>query len=691
MRGKLLPMHLQRKAYVYVRQSTVTQVRNHKESQKRQYALADQAIAMGWSAEAVEVIDEDQGRSGTHVEGRHGFARLAHDVAHGKVGAIFAIEASRLSRSSEDWQRLLSICAVAQVLLIDEQTIYDPGDEDDKLILNVKGVMSEQEIRWLILRLAGNRLNKARRGESYIHPPVGYIWAGSGLALDPDESVRHAVAVILERFDVEPSARAVVKWTQRTNFLMPTRHRSTGEVVWGQLGGGRFLDMLHNPAYAGVYAFGRRPVKKVLIDGEIRQVRQRLDNPSDWPVRIDNAHPSYISWERYMKNKEKLSQNQFKRRDGTQGAPREGLALLTGLLLCGRCGRRMSPHYEDHKRSPTGRWLYTCYGESSKGKGLCWSVSGTAIDRAVEQLFLETVVPSEVELSLAVATEVGRQSEALARSWKSRIEQVRYEARLAERRYKAVDPDNRVVARTLEAEWEQRLCDVEAVEQQYAEARRLGHVELSDGDRQRIRELSRDLAIVWRSPTTGDADRKAMLRVVIEVIRVDPIEVPRRATRIQVQWHSGAVSELEIARFGKGDKHRHSPEAIKRLGELVSTGYHDDDVAEQLNLEGLRTGTGLEWNGERVLLTRRNYGIQRVAKDRQRMPPLPEQDPQGRYSVPGAEARFGISRGKLYRWIQAGLVSAIRADYGTHRDVYWIQLDEAKVSELQARNCRPSK
>jgi len=691
MRDRVLPTHLRRQAYVYVRQSTTRQVHGNAESRQRQYALADRAVSLGWSEDAVTVIDEDQGKSGSMTEGRHGFARLAHDVAHGQVGAVLAIEASRLSRSSEDWQRLLSLCAVAQVLVIDEQTIYDPSDHDDKLLLNLKGAMSEQELHWLSLRLAGGRLNKARRGESYIHPPTGYVWGGRGLELDPDEAVRRAVDVVFERFAVEPSVRAVTVWAHRTGFRMPRRTPGSGEVVWGQLGGTRLNGMLHNPMYGGVYVFGRRRTKRVLVDGQIRQVRQRLDNPADWPVRLDNAHPAYISWETFVKNQDKIKQNRFAPREAAPGAPREGPALLGGLLLCGRCGRRMGPHYDGHPSTSSGpRWFYTCYGASSGGQKLCWSVPGVDLDRAVEGLFLETMVPDEIELGLAVELEVQRHAGSLEAAWKSRIEQAGYEARLAERRYKAIDPDNRVVARTLESDWEMRLRELESVEKEYAEARRVRHVELTEADRRRIRSLSRDLPAVWRSRTTSNADRQAMLRVVIEAISAEPIEVPARLTRLRVQWKSGNVSEVNVERPGRGDRYRHGAQSIERLRDLVGAGHHDDEVAEQLNREGLRTGTGLEWNGERVLATRRTYRIPRVAKDRQRMPPLPVQDPQGRYSVPGAASLLGVGRGVIYRWIQKGLLKADRADHGTHRDVYWIHLDDATMVELRKR-AQPSR
>ena len=680
MSSRIAAMHLARKACVYVRQSTTAQVHEHEESRRRQYALVDRSAQLGWSPGMVEVIDEDQGKSGASIDGREGFARLAHAVADGKVGAIFAVEVSRLARSSQDWQRLLSLCAVAQVVVVDEQTVYDPSHHDDKLLLDLKGAMSEQELHWLSLRLAGGRLNKARRGESWITPATGYIWGEHGLEMDPDQAVRAAVRTIFERFSVEPSARAVLRWAHRTGFRLPTRERGTSAISWVALSNIRLNYMLRNPVYAGVYVYGRGPMRKQLVGGEIRKVRARLDEASEWPVRIEDAHPAYITWETYMSNREKLRANRTDWKAAGQGAPREGHALLPGLVLCGRCGRRMGVRYESL------RWHYFCYGESSKGDRPCWSVPGPSIDRALERLFLETMVPDELELSLAVEREVGSQAASLEKAWNTRIEHARYEARRAERRYKAVDPDNRVVARTLEGEWEQRLQDLETVEQQYVEARRQRHVEPTSEDRKRIRELARDLPSVWRASTTSIADRKAMIRLVIEAIALHPVDVPRRTTNIRVQWHGGAVSDLEIPRPSRGEDHRHNPEALDRIRVLARAAKHDDEIASLLNREGLRTGTGIEWTGELVRSTRCKKRIERFAPDLPHNPPLPHRHPDGgRYSVSGAMARFGVTENIVRRWIKQGIVAATRADFGTHRNVYWLDIDEATAGRLTQR------
>jgi hypothetical protein len=329
--------------------------------------------------------------------------------------------------------------------------------------------------------------------------------------------------------------------------------------------------------------------------------------------------------------------------------------------------------------------MYACWGESSRGERACWSVAGPPIDRAVERLFLQTMVPSEIELSLAVEREVDKQADSLDKAWRARVEQARYEARRAERRYKAVDPDNRVVARTLERDWEERLRELEAVERQHGEARREARVELTAEDRQRIRELARDLPTVWRSSTTCPADRKAMLRLVIEAVSLQPIDVPKRTTKIRVQWQSGAVSEIEMPRPGKGQYRTHDPEVVQRIRDLAASGLRDDEIAARFESEALRTKVGLRWSEDMVRGARRKYGIARIAPDRARMPPLPHQHPDGRYSVPGAAARLGATESAVYFWIRRGLVTASRASFGTHHDVYWLYLDEPAIRRITAQ------
>jgi DNA invertase Pin-like site-specific DNA recombinase len=684
MKGQLEASQLTRRAFVYVRQSTMAQVLHHHESTMMQYDLRQRALALGWAPEAIEVIDEDQARSATTTDGRSGFGAVARAVAHGEAGAVFAFDVSRMARASEDFRRLLGLCGVAGVAVIDEQRIYDPADHDDKLLLELKGAMSEAEIHWLRLRLEGARQHRARRGALKLPAPTGYLWGERGFELDPDEAVQRAMRVIFQRYDIEPSGWAVVRWARQMGFTVPTRRRATdgdAGVEWKALGVSRLHEILKNPVYAGVYTYGRRRQQQVLVDGQIRRVRPDTRDPDRWMVKIDHAHPGYITWERYVQNQDKLRQNMTRTGPLSRGAPREGPALLSGLLVCGRCGQRMGPGYARGARARC--WTYLCHGDRDKGQQGCWTVAGARIDAAVEQLFLDTMVPSELELALAVDHEVAGHAEDLAQQWRARREQAAYEARRAEKRYKAVDPDNRVVARTLEREWESTLRELEEVERQYTEARRTKRVELSPDDRARVRELARDLPAVWRSPVTPPADRKAMLRLVIEAISLSPIEVPRRATQVKVAWQSGTVTEIDVPRPHRRDLFRTPPAALERLRALAAAGRHDEEIAEILNADGVRTGRGLAWNTWAVRWTRKKERICRVAPDRPRRELLPDHFPDGRYSVAGAAKRFGVTMDVIRAWVRRGLVPGERNDFQAHRRVWWLEIAEDTAARLE--------
>lgn len=677
MTGKIHMRHLERRAYVYVRQSTARQVFENTESTARQYALADRALALGWSKDAIEVIDEDLGRSGATSEGRSGFSCLTEAVARGEAGAIFAIEVSRLARCSQDWQRLLALCAVAGVVVVDEQAVYDPTNGDDKLLLDFKGTMSEAELHWLSLRLRGAQNNLAKRGELRFEPPTGFVWGGHGFEKDPDLAVQSAIRMIFERFTIEPSVGSVVRWARETGFRIPTRRShadGTSELTWNELYRKRLTEMLKNPIYAGAYAYGRRSETKVIVDGEIHTAR-RCRGPDEWTALIRDTHEGYITWEAWLKNQERMRENAARRPN--KGAPREGRALLTGILLCGRCGRPMTVRYQG---SGGDRWMYVCAGESSHGAKVCWTVSGPAIDAAVEDLLLRMIIPSELELTLAVEQEVESQSASLNEQWKLRLEKAEYEARRAERRYKAVDPDNRVVARTLEREWETCLQDLELVRHQYEDARRQRRVQLTNEDRQRIRELARDLPSVWHAATTKPADRKAMLRIVIEAVTIRPIDVPERKTYVQVQWSSGAVDELSIPRI----RQTCTPtRALVRIRELAALGMGDEATAKQLNEEKLTTGQHRRWTTHAVKRVRLQRTSIRRAPNRDARQPLPDRHPDGRYSIRGAMKRFGVNGDKVRRWIKRGMVEAAREDFEWCEDAWWLSIDEATAKRLE--------
>ncbi len=571
-----------------------------------------------------------------------------------------------------DWQRLLSLCSVAGVAVIDEQAIYDAADRDDRLLLDLKGTMSEAELQWMRLRLVGGRLNKARRGELWQKGPIGYVWRETRFEKDPDEAVQRAVATVFERFAIEPSTWAVVRWAHQTGFRFPSR-KPDGELEWRALTMGRLNSVLHNPTYAGVYAFGRTPTVKTIVDGEIRERRKRLA-VDEWPVRIDDAHAAYISWETFLNIQERLHQNLSRMHGATAGAPKNGSALLAGIVLCGRCGRRMRVDYTTSERRV---WRYVCVGKHATEQSICWSVSGHALDEVVEKLFLETMTPSEIDLSIAVEREANGQAKSLSAQWQARLEGAQYEARRAERRYKAVDPDNRVVARTLEREWEARLQDLAEVERQYADARRERRVDLTAADREALRAIARDLPAVWRSETTTPADRKAMLRLVIEAISLAPIDIPRSMTHVRVQWRSGVVDE----RFVERPRYNGAPPSlVDRIRALAAAGEDDAQIAARFNAEGLLTQKRRRWTANGVAKQRHKHAISTVPTPRNK--PLPDRHPTtGRLSIPGAARRFGVPTYTIRNWIRSGLIVAHHERYGRY-DAAWLDIDDELAARL---------
>ncbi|QSQ26624.1 recombinase family protein [Pyxidicoccus parkwayensis] len=686
MSDKLQATHLQRRAVVYLRQSTLKQVLEHHESTTRQYALKQRAQELGWPAGRIDVIDEDLGQSGAGSAWRSGFQRLAEEVAHGRVGLILALEVSRLARSSADWQRLLELCALADVLIADEQAIYTPRDYNDRLLLGLKGTMSEAEQYWMRLRLQGGKLSKARRGELFLAPPVGYQWneATHRLCLDPDEQVQRAVRLVFERFRLEGSGYAVVRYFARHGLKLPTHQLRGRQVHWSLPRYDSVLDMLHNPLYAGAYVYGRKEVRMALVEGQVKQRHTTVLPLPSWKVCLFNHHPAYLSWEEFMTNQKKLESNRTHHLPHQHGAAREGAALLQGLVLCGKCGHSMGVRYRGATHSP----YYECSNApgSMGGKRLCWLVAARGVDEAVARLFLEAVQPPEVELGLAVAHEVERQAEQLHQQWKLRMERTRYEAQLAERRYKAVDPDNRVVARTLEHEWNDKLRELEELESQYQQERRRQKLELSEQDRARILTLSKSLPRVWSAPSTTNAERKNLLRILVQKVALSPIEVPSRQIRVQVVWVTGAVTDFTLPRR-QGFQTRSNPaEAVELILQLFQQ-KSDAQIAAELNQRGLRSGANLPWNTKTVHRVLNVRGLHRAMPAPQCVP-APARRADGLYSVHGVAERFGVSEAIVRYWMARGWLEPTEG--GGRGHVCWFKLDRQALRRLNAGRARSS-
>ena len=672
MNEKILRTHLERRAVVYLRQSTMKQVHEHRESTARQYDLRERAVALGWRTGQVDVIDDDLGQSGTSTHARDGFQRLAEEVAHGRVGAIFSLEVSRLARSSADWHHLLDLCGLADVVIVDEQAVYTPRDYNDRLLLGLKGTMSEAELYWMRLRLHGGQISKARRGEYAFLPPAGYEWdaASSRFRLDPDENVQRAVGLVFERFRLEGSAYGVARYFARHGLKLPARIPAGRDLRWGPIRHSLLVSMLHNPIYAGAYAYGRNEHRLGLVDGQKRR-RQRKLPQNEWKVCLRDHHPGYISWDEFMANQDKLHQNRPKPEAHQRGAAREGTALLQGLVLCGRCGHRMHVQYAGNARRP----IYQC--RAVVGAEQCYVVPAKAVDTAVVRLFLETVKPPEIELGLAVVREAERQASDIDRQWKLRLERAQYEARLCERRYKAVDPDNRVVARTLEREWNDKLEAVEQLERERDEVRRREKIELTDQDRARILELAKNLSVVWNASTTNNAERKTLLRMLVREVTVSRVDVPSMMTRVQVLWQTGAVSDFTIERKDRYSARATPPQAVAFIRESFAN-KTDEWIAAALNRRNLLTGAGMPWSPEGVHRVRYQYQWFHLPRKLEHVT-TPDQD--GFYSAHAIAARFGVKPSTVLGWARSGIITPAKP--GSPGRPYRFRLDAALLKQLE--------
>ena len=677
MSDKIRPTHLDRRATVYLRQSTLKQVHEHRESTARQYALRERAIALGWPAERVDVIDEDLGQSGSSAERRTGFQRLAEDVSHARVGAIYALEVSRLARSSADWHRLLDLCGLADVVIVDEQAVYCPRDFNDRLLLGLKGTMSEAEQYWMRLRLEGGRLSKARRGELYFVPASGYEWdpGTSRFRLDPDEQVQRAIRLVFERFRLDGSAYAAARYFARHGLTLPARDMPSRELRWGPPRQTLIGSILHNPMYAGAYVYGRYEERTGLVDGQLR--RRTAKRPQHaWPICLRDHHPAYISWDEFMANQKKLHENRTSSRSALdqRGAAREGHALLQGLVLCGRCGHRMNTQYCGNRR----RAVYQCY--SNIGTGLCWSVPARAIDQAVVARFLDVVKPPEIELALAVVREAERQGSEVDRQWTLRLERARYEAQLAERRYKAIDPDHRVVARTLEREWNDKLTELERLEGEYRTVRRRETIDLTEEDRVRILALAKDLPMVWNAATTTHAERKNLLRMLVREVAASPVEVPVRASRVRLLWQTGAVSDFSVPRKDKYTAQATPKDTLALLRDLYMTKRKGDgEIAAELNRRGRYTGLNRPWTVAAVRRIRYDVGVYRLSPKAHRPP---DRRADGLYSVHAVAAQIDVKPGAVRYWARTGVLEPVV--HGGPGRPHWFKLDGATVTRLRA-------
>jgi DNA invertase Pin-like site-specific DNA recombinase len=666
--SKIASRHLDRLAIVYVRQSTPQQVADHRESADLQYQLRRRAVALGWPDARVLVIDDDQGVSGQSIDNRPGFQRLLAEVSLGRVGIVFGREVSRLSRSNKDWHQLLELCSLFQVLIGDADGLYDPTDYNDRLLLGLRGMMSEAELHVLRTRLHHGKLNKARRGELFTCVPIGYVrTAEGGIALDPDEQVRSVVALVFSQFEELGSVPKLNAYCAAQGIQLGVRvykGADKGCLQWQPVRRRALYEMLRHPFYAGAYVYGRNPTDpRAKVSGR-GQSGRRTAAPEEWVCLLKDRVPAYISWEQYERNRQRLRDND-RGRGASRSASGRAPTLLNGRLTCGHCGRPMGARNARPGATPR----YACDQLHLENCGpLCQSVSAAVVDRLVEGLIFQAVQPASLELSLRAAEHSERDRQRLHAHWEQKRERAEYEAGLARRRYDAVDPDNRLVARELERQWEQRLTELRQVEDDYARFCQEQPRHLTTRDQERIVALAADLPALWQAATTTGADRRAVVRQLLE-----RVVLTRRGSGeeidVVVRWRGGTETRHEVYQGLRRTADLVGFEALRaRVTEWRGQGKTGEQIAEELNREGHRTARGGPYTGARVRRLFLNLGLAAVPAGVASPADLPGKD---EWWLPDLAAQLGVKPIVVHRWRWSGCVQARQLPGENGRWIIW--------------------
>ncbi|MFL5654744.1 MAG: recombinase family protein [Ktedonobacteraceae bacterium] len=678
--------HRAKMAYVYIRQSSLMQVTRHAESTGLQYSLVERAIALGWPRERVEIIDEDLGKSGAQAEARGGFQRLLAEISLARAGLVLSFDASRLARNNRDWYQLLEVCSIFGTLIADGERLYDPRLYHDRLLLGLSGMMSEAELHHIKQRMHAGARHKAERGELRLGLPVGLARGSCGeVMLNPDEEVQARIPLVFQKFRDIRSARGVMCYLRETHLPLPVRPLrgpAPHEVVWQEARASSVRDILQNPAYAGAYVYGRKvldPTRRRPDAPSSGPVRQPIDK---WEICLHNVYPAYIAWDEFLANQAQLRSNQLNYREELHGVRGLGQALLQGIVRCGYCGAFL------HLRSsgPQGDFpVYVCNNDQRQlGGKRCQEVRAIALDAQVEHRFLEALRPDQVALALAALAQLEQEERAERKQWELRLERARYEAKRAERQYQTVEPENRLVARSLERQWEEKLRAVEAVEKEYqawSYHRRIG---VTDADRETILALGSDLAVLWQAETTTNAERKQMLRLVIRDVIVDGKRAHGQVW-VQINWQTGAHEEFCYKRSVRSYEASADVEALEqRVRKLNAASLIDAQIAAVLNAEGYRTARlHRPFTGAMVWLLREKWDIPTVKINGKEHNPAQWED--GSYSVQGAAARLGVFPGTIHHWLKVGKLTGYQLAKGMPWKVYLTEEDMTRLQEWLRR------
>ena len=687
--GKIQGRHREGLAIVYVRQSSRQQVLDHGESTRLQYGLVERAVALGWPASRVMVIDEDLGRSAARAAERPGFARLVTEITMGHVGLVLGLEMSRLARAGQDWHQLVELCTLAGALLADADGVYDPNWYNDRLLLGLKGTMTEVELHLIKQRMASGRLAKAGRGELALPLPTGYVRTSSGeVVLDPDEQVQSVIRLVFHLFEQLGTVHAVLRFLVEHQVQIGMRERSgpgKGELVWRPPHQQGLINLLRNPAYAGIYAYGRsRTDSARRLPGREHSGRVRRLDADQWLVRIEGALPAYIGIEQYECNLARMAANRT--HAAAVGAPREGPALLGGLVVCGRCGQRMQVGYESNRQGLIGR--YSCQRRHhTYGEPRCQQMAGRFLDDHVVAQVLSALAPAALELSLTAAQQVEARRAEVERIWQQRLERADYSCGRARRQYQLAEPENRLVVRQLEREWETALAERAHLTEEYERYRHRRPARLSAVELAAIRALAEDIPALWAAPTTTTADRKKLLRAVIDSVQVTADGASERV-HATVIWAGGARTEADLVRpVARVDQLSYFPQLAERIKALAEQGLTAAQMANRLAADGLRPPhQGERFHPGEIQHLIRRLGI-RSGLDADRRT---DQGRLGRdqWWLATLAREIGMPTATLFTWLKRGWITG-RQD--THPPYRWIiTADRAEVERLRALRQLPA-
>jgi len=648
-RAKITAQHLSRQAIVYLRQSSASQVEHNRESTERQYALAGKAHELGWPEDRILVIDEDLGLSGSGSVARSGFARLTAEVALARVGLVLGLEVSRLARNNADWHRLIDLAGLTDTLIGDADGIYHPALFNDRLLLGLKGTMSEAELHVLRARLNGGIRNKAQRGELRRGLPTGFVWgdADGEVLLHPDEAVVTAIRTIFDRFAEMGSARRVWLWLRDRGLKLPLQMHAHADIRWVDASYHAVHQVLANPVYAGAYVYGKTCTQVTLDAAGVRKKRIRQLPREEWQVLIKEHHAGYIDWQTYEANQQRIARNTRPGPHKVGGAVREGSALLQGLASCGHCGRRLRTHYTGRTSSPG----YHCSGEHLvEGRGsYCLNIGAVQIDVAVARAFIAALEPVRIAATLAAAEQLEVDRESSLKHWRLGVERAQYAANLAERRYRAVDPDNRLVARGLEKAWEESLGALKTAKAELCRREQERPRVLSGEERSRIAMLGADLADVWDAATTTPRDRKELLGTLIEEV-ILKVERDKSAAHLTLRWKGGALTDIDVALPVKRQATVRTDEDTVALVRRLAEHYPDTIIAGILNRQGRRTARGLRFVGNRVASLRTHWKIPCFAPK--------EGAEQGELlTIKAAAGQLSVATSTIHRLINDGIIA----------------------------------